>query len=527
MSDPEMLQAKEQGPEAKLEGVENQATRMPEADKEATGQDFDKQQEVKEQPEAIGYWPEEYKSLKEKIIEDIQKWRLTPYFNTKMPAPEYTDKLFRQEKPETVEGYLLTYNIRQIENNPDKPIEEILLIDKDKFMENFKKEMLTWTEKREKWSSETINRDLETQKIGKFIELPQKSQGEIKGKFDNFIKYNIPIGEIKLFWYADATNISEIWERAEGESWEEHAKSAFEGLRSALIEKWLDKKRLESAKDVNWNVITFSDNYFDGINELTPEQKQEKLNTIFAYNRALMQIAFLPEEQIKYINSHITGISISLDAKRVWEKEFVGDKFTWGRIETAGSSPERTLITEVKKLLLKKISINHINFVLGTDDAGSQLPEKYRNYKFYNLGWFGRGRWNEESKPWTVKNFYSRWTNNETRSIEIKQEEAKNNGNVVMWPKGILWVVLDPREEGMETKDIVNKFSNFHSEDNMEMRTGQFEDFNNALTEAMERTTNPTLKEQIKNIQILINMCEDIAKISPDIQVAWGASEKK
>jgi len=57
--------------------------------------------------------------------------------------------------------------------------------------------------------------------------------------------------------------------------------------------------------------------YFKGVESMEHTAKQKVLNTGRAYVRAMMQINFLPKEDIKYINDNTTQMAINPDAKLV------------------------------------------------------------------------------------------------------------------------------------------------------------------------------------------------------------------
>lgn len=319
------------------------------ADATKVGADFDKNQDK--------YTEQQYKQDKDNIITNIINRSINPDYNRTPDVSDYKRTLFTKEDPTLVKWYVAYYNTQvtksNTQNNTHYPMIRI-----NNFLENFEKERpqptMNITESKAKLvalAPEKIN-----QEVGKFIEIPETKQQEIMKKFWEVVSANQKITALKLYGFADATRVTELGEKA--------VQDKFTGLRQILIDKWMSPKNLPVA------------DYFKGIDTMVYTQKQKVLNDGRAQARAMMEIAFLPAEQIKYINDNSVKIETIIDAKQVGTKE-KWNQYTGGKIEMESTGNNKLIVqmTEEKDHILQMLDIRQVNYAYAEGNS------------YYMVGW--------------------------------------------------------------------------------------------------------------------------------------------
>ena len=319
------------------------------ADATKVGADFDKNQDK--------YTEQQYKQDKDKIITNIINRSINPDYSRTQGISDYKRTLFTKEDPTLVKWYLAYYNTQvtksNTQNNTNYPMIRI-----NSFLENFEKERPQPTMNPTESKAKLVSLPAEKldQEVGKFIDIPESKQQEIMKKFWEVVSANQKINVLKLYGFADATRVTELGEKA--------VQDKFTGLRQILIDKWMSPKSLPVA------------DYFKGIDTMDYTQKQKVLNDGRAQARAMMEIAFLPAEQIKYINDNSVKIETIIDAKQVGTKE-KWNQYTGGKIEMESTGNNKLIVqmTEEKDHILQMLDIRQVNYAYAEGNS------------YYMVGW--------------------------------------------------------------------------------------------------------------------------------------------
>lgn len=323
---------------------------------------------------------QEYEANKKELIKNIIGRRLNPDFDdyNHPKVLEYNNKLLLAANLNEVKTYVAYYNLQvtkaNILNKTTTPI-----IDVDTFMHNFENEQPK-PEKliEKKWKSFAMTPEKSTQEVGKFIDISTDKQAKTIEEIDKLITTNQKINALTLYGYADATQVTN-----EGK---EKVQEKFTALRNLLIDKWMAKNKLPSAE------------YFQGIETMGVQQQQKVLNEWWAYARAMMQIAFLPADQIKYINENTTKFTTNIDAKSVGGTE-KWNQYTWGMIdmECTGSDGILKPLLEKQNYLLKMIDMRQVNYLYRIDgDRNAWISDKLYFVWWINLSTNTNIAWRKE-----------------------------------------------------------------------------------------------------------------------------------
>jgi len=338
-------QTKEVQQEApKVSSLEQKATELSSQEKTDVWANFDKQQELQEKAT--------YEKNKVDLIKNIIWWGLNQEYNRTSPDnTEYRNKLFLEENTMQVKAYVAYYNT-QITNHNALDNTNYPIINVDNFIKNYEAEKPQALDKSDKlvrpWGA--LETKIVNQEVGKFIDLTPQQQQKITEWIWTIVSTWQVINQLTLHWYADATNIT-----IPGEA---EVQAKYTALRQVLIDKWLSASKLPPA------------DYFQGIENMQDQPKQDLLNAWRASTRAMMQIAFLPPEYIQYIDDRTVNFKVDIDAKTVWSSD-IWDQYTWWKIElqaTGNEEIQRELI-EIKNSLLKMIDIRQINYVYTHSDG--------------------------------------------------------------------------------------------------------------------------------------------------------------
>ena len=345
----------------------------------------------------------------------------------------------------------------------------------------------------------------QTQNTGEFIPIADKNR--VTQGFQNLIDKQQEIVDFTLLGKADAT----------GPNTREMPEKQITSSKQLLLQKWFDPNLLTKIELTDGTKI--SDNFFDGVDTMTWVDQKNKLNVAWAYGRALMQIDFLPPDQIALINTS-QRFKIVLDPKPVnldiTNRENKWAEYTWGsiKIDTKGNESS-TIITERENTQeLQSFNQMQINFV-----APTYYTDQVVNTWFLRL-WFRDGKISisKEPLPNSFSDIQSRaekWT----VSSSITQAGGEH-----FWNWTVITLALDPKDPHLGIHTIPEPGSNVSE------RKPYYEAFSNAiqtymnwlsqttqwfvgfLQEYQQKTTNPAEKKYIENIIQVVHSYDEIDK---------------
>ncbi len=192
----------------------------------------------------------------------------------------------------------------------EEEIKKIPQIDIDWFMKEFMKDQensLTVFEKQKRNEPVIIDPWSKDQKIWELI-MEENSKKNI---LSNFQKANV-IFDIQVLGRADAT-----WPQNKEIPWEQVKKSI-----ELLTSKWFNISLLNTVELPDWKKIS--------VNEfLSDKEDKNKLNMTWAYARALMQIDFLPKEELQKIHT-CPSFKIKIDAQDIFSGKKWDQYIGWG-----------------------------------------------------------------------------------------------------------------------------------------------------------------------------------------------------
>ncbi len=258
--------------------------------------------------------------------------------------------LFLHSEPLSVKARLAIENSIIAKSNL-KENTQVKLIDIPKFMELFLKEqkIAIVHEREETIKNPTIkfnNIDAD-QKSGEFIAISIQQQNEIINSFAKMLSNKQEIVSIKLIGRANSVRPAS----------EKTVRDQIEQSQKILITKWFDQELFHKISLERDGTKLNNDDFFSNLNTLSPQEKDNELNKAWAYARALMQIDFLPDNQIKELINKSQNFNISLNPQRVSNNSDIvgpipdGDQFTWWWLEINTKwSEEVKKITEIDPL---------------------------------------------------------------------------------------------------------------------------------------------------------------------------------
>lgn len=448
------------------------------------GELFDKKQEI--------YPEQEYDKHKQNVIANIVTWKLNKDYLTVDPNnTTYKNSLFINEEPTRVRWYLAYYNSQQLEAKLRKlPYDPT--IDIDKFMNNFAEEQQTKTPDKQRKNPQNI--PFETQK-------QQQRVGEFPVDWEHVTKIYNWVTDIMNSWQqidklivsgnADATRIT-----LDGKS---KVITTYGSYRNLLINKWRtknlpDERLLDNLPDEG----------------LQTQEQQNKLNEWYAWTRALMQLAFLDEDQLSYIQNHMSDFVFNVRAENVdltgTNKETKKwDQYTWWGIEMelqAGSKILKEPLLAKKETLIKMINNRTINFAIRWT-----MPQS--SQEFYNTvgtihvsvkdGKLNALAENRTNTPQSISTRYHTFP----RGAEKKQIFLEQNNNV-----NTMWIMLDNNDPRINIWWI-----------GMKWLENNIQSFYNALNEYGSNTTDQEVSSYIEETKSVLQTYEAVDQALKDAEV--------
>lgn len=453
-----------------------------------------------------------------------------------------TLSLFNQDltayKPETIKMWIIRYNTKLAKeklfvesglwNKVAKnevwinAINSLKLVDIPSFMDKFNQEQeKTLSVIKEKKVNEPIMIDPRSkdQKIGEFV-MTETSKNTI---LLNFTKASNII-DMKVIGRADAT-----WPRSKEIPWNQVKQSLV-----LLQEKWLDINRIKEVELPDGTIV----NVDTFVNDT---EDKNKLNQTWAYARALMQMDFLPKDQINKINN-CPNFKIRIEAQDVING-LKWDKYTWWGLEMITDGNVKIIETKVwtkeasgelpnPSVNLWTISFKTIlwidkNINISLDDKGAlKLTQIDRGWISAASSWFGNedvhttidGKikyntnvikdFSESENIWVWYSEIWGWIESTvllSKNLSLQKDLWLNIEKDVAGPGGFHtnWIVLN----AVEAKDLDKKFSEYMS--NIEKTPDKFIQL--LETYIYNKETSEPQKDYIRNIIKNINDAKNLA----------------